>query len=70
MSNETTPSQNMYPHAMDQVPGITFRQYAAVHILCAILNSPKVKSHTKDRLEGYIEGAVQFADLLENELQK
>lgn len=69
MSNETTPSQNMYPHAMDQVPGITFRQYAAVHILCAIIGSNDVFTKNGVNINDY-EAATEMAVQLEKQLQK
>jgi len=62
-----SPSKPVHPHTLEQVPGITMREYAAVHIYAAIAAALYVRQPYANSISG---AAIEGADFLIKELQK
>jgi len=70
MNKPNNPSKPVHPHTLEQVPGITLREYAAVHIASAFIAGQITKPIIDGEKMNIADAAVIIADDLIEQLQK
>ena len=70
MSKPNSTSKPVHPHTLEQVPGITLREYAAVHIASAFIAGKFTKPIIDGVKMNVTEAATILADDLIEQLQQ